>query len=268
MLTPEQRDEFDRCGILRLPGAIASGDAHEMCNCVWQALRRRYAVRPDAPETWQARRIMGTHDLPRSATFAQIGSPAVCEALDDLLGRGNWQRPERWGSLLVVFPESGGRWDVPRQSWHLDFPAPSSSSSQEIFAARLFTCLAKLSPGGGGTVFVAGSHRLVQDLARKEGVTRLHSADARKALIRTCPWMKALCAPDGTADRVRQFMESSASFDDVELRVVEMTGEAGDVLLTHPLLLHAPAKNCAPVPRLVLSSTIYRSGVQPSALYA
>ncbi len=139
---------------------------------------------------------------------------------------------------------------------------------KRLFAARLFTCLAKLSPGGGGTVFVAGSHRLVQDLAHKESGERLHSADARKALIRTCPWMKALCAPDGTADRVRQFMESSASFDDVELRVVEMTGEAGDVLLTHPLLLHAPAKNCAPVPRLVLSSTIYRSGVQPSALYA
>jgi ectoine hydroxylase-related dioxygenase (phytanoyl-CoA dioxygenase family) len=41
------------------------------------------------------------------------------------------------------------------------------------------------------------------------------------------------------------------------LRVAEMTGEAGDVLLWHPNLLHAlsPA-NCRNAPRLVLSVTI------------
>jgi ectoine hydroxylase-related dioxygenase (phytanoyl-CoA dioxygenase family) len=62
-------------------------------------------------------------------------------------------------------------------------------------------------------------------------------------------------------------MERSEILDDVELRVVEMTGEPGDVLLTHPLLLHAPAKNCAALPRIVLSSTVYRSGVRPSEIY-
>jgi ectoine hydroxylase-related dioxygenase (phytanoyl-CoA dioxygenase family) len=62
-------------------------------------------------------------------------------------------------------------------------------------------------------------------------------------------------------------MERSEVSDDVELRVIEMTGEPGDVLLTHPLLLHAPARNCASVPRIVLSSTVFRSGVQQSALY-
>jgi ectoine hydroxylase-related dioxygenase (phytanoyl-CoA dioxygenase family) len=46
-----------------------------------------------------------------------------------------------------------------------------------------------------------------------------------------------------------------------------MTGEPGDVLLTHPLLLHAPSKNCAASPRIVLSSTVYRSGVRPSEIY-
>jgi len=266
MLTPEQRDEFRRVGILRLPGAIASRDAKEMCESVWSALRGRYDVRRNAPDTWGARRITGTHDLPKGAAFAQVGSPAVREALDDLLGRGNWEPPERWGSLLVTFPESREDWDVPRQSWHLDFPA--LRSLQGLFAVRLFTCLAKLPPGGGGTVFVAESHRLVQDLSRKEGVERLKSADAREALIRSCSWVKELCSRDGTVGRVQQFMERCEVFDDVELRVVEMTGEPGDVLLTHPLLLHAPAKNCASVPRLALSSTVYRSGVQPSQIYA
>ena len=258
MLSGEQRDEFARSGILSIPGAIAQRDAEKMCNVVWSALHRRYEIRSDVPDTWQARRITGTHDLPKSEAFAQIGSPQVREALDDLLGRHNWEAPERWGSLLVAFPESRERWTVPHQGWHLDFPA--TRSLQGLFAVRIFTCLAKLAAGGGGTLFVAGSHRLVDALPRKENVARLRSADARKALIRSCPWVEALCSADGTDERVPRFMERREIFDDAELRVVQMTGEPGDVVLTHPYLLHAVAKNCSSVPRIVLSSSVYRSG--------
>ena len=259
MLSVEQQDEFARSGILRIPGAIARKDAQEMCNVVWTALERRHQVRRHAPDKWKTLRITGTHDLPKSATFAQIGSPRVREALDDLLGHGNWEPPERWGSLLVVFPESREQWDVPHQAWHLDYPAARSLPG--LFAVRIFSCLAKLPPGGGGTVFVAGSHRLVENLARDENVERLKSADARSGLIRTCSWVKELCSRDSADTRVQRFMERSEFSGDVELRVIEMPGQPGDVLLTHPLLLHAPARNCASVPRIVLSSTIYRSGV-------
>jgi len=265
MLSVEQQDEFARSGILRIPGAIAPRDAEKMCNVVWSALLRRYEIRRDVPDTWKARRISGMHDLPRSETFAQIGSPQVREALDDLLGRRNWEPPERWGSLLVVFPESREPWTVPHQGWHLDFPA--TRSLQGLFAVRIFTCLAKLPPGGGGTLFVAGSHRLVDGLPSKENVKRLKSADARKALIRSCPWVEAVCSADGTVERVRRFTERGEVFDDAELRVVQMTAEPGDVWLTHPYLLHAGAKNCSPGPRIVLSSSVYRSGVQLSSLY-
>ena len=266
MATKEQHAEFDRVGMIRLPGAIAAGDANQMCDRVWATLLRNYQIRRDVPDSWGSRRVMGTHDLPDSETFAEIGSLAVCEMLDDFLGRGKWQRPQRWASLLVTFPDSRKRWDVPHQAWHLDYPAVRSI--QGLFAVRLFTCLSTLPPGAGGTVFVAGSHRLVESLVRKDGVDRLRSADARKMMIRNCAWMKALCSIDNNnVDRIQQFMNRSTSFDDVELRVVEMTGEPGDVLLTHPLLLHAPATNCASVPRMVLSSTIFRSDVPMSALY-
>ena len=259
MLSVEQQNEFARSGILRIPGAIAQRDAQKMCNVVWTALHRSYEIRRNVPDTWKARRISGMHDLPRSETFAQVGSPQVREALNDLLGRGNWEPPERWGSLLAVFPESREQWDVPHQSWHLDYPAARSLPG--LFAVRIFTCLATLPHGGGGTVFVAGSHRLVENLARDENVERLKSADARNGLIRTSSWVKQLCSRDGDDGRVQRFMERGEVSGDVELRVIEMTGEPGDVLLTHPLLLHAPAKNCASVPRIVLASTVFRSGV-------
>lgn len=265
MMTPEQRDEFARVGILRMPGAIAPRDAEEMRNCVWSALQKRYYVRSNAPETWQALRITGMHDLPKSATFAQIGSPPVCEALDDLVGRGNWERPERWGSLLVTFPESREAWDVPHQAWHLDFPA--RRSNRGLFVVRLFTCLATLAPGASGTLFVAGSHRLVEGLCDSEGAEKIKSADARNALIRRSSWVRDLCSRSGAAGRIERFMERSEVSNDVELRVVEMTGEPGDVWLTHPMLLHAPARNCASVPRLVLSSIVYRSGLNWGEAY-
>ena len=265
MLSVEQQDEFARSGILRIPGAIPSRDAEKMCDVVWSALRKQYDIRRDAPDTWKARRISGMHDLPKSETFAQIGSPAVREALNDLLGRGNWEPPERWGSLLVTFPESRDRWDVPRQGWHLDFPA--KRSLRGLFSMRLFTCLAKLPEGGSGTLFVEGSHRLVECLCEIEGVEKLKSADARNALIRRYSWVRDLCSRDGAAGRIERFMERSEASNDIELRVIEMTGEPGDVLLAHGMLLHAGAKNCTSVPRLVLSSIVHRSGVQPNSVY-
>lgn len=265
MLTPAQREEFDLLGVVRVPGALASRDAAQMCDRVWDTLGRRFQICRDYPDTWGARRVAGFHDLPKSENFEEIGSPAVCEALDNLLGDGNWQRPERWGSLLVTFPESTTRWDVPHKSWHLDFAA--LRRLQGLFAVRIFVCLAKLRPTGGGTLFLAGSHRLVQDLADRKAAEKLQSAEAREGLIRDYPWVKGLCSFDANVDRMQKFVRAGAAIGDVKVRVIEMTGEAGDVFMAHPLTLHVGSANCTQDPRLVLSSTVYRAGVSAPALY-
>jgi hypothetical protein len=280
MLTAEQRNEFDQYGIVRMPGAVAKSAAEEMLATVWNCLRDRYHIHRDAPDTWPepergavevqqisgAHRFNGTRHLPKSETFEQAGSAAVRGALDELLGAGNWQRPDRWGSLLVAFPESTDHFDVPSSNWYLDFPASCSSSG--LTGVRIFTCLAKLPPGGGGTLFVAGSHKLVQNLAREGRIEHLPSADARKRLIRAYPWVKALCSRDEKAGRVQRFMKNRTKVaGGVEMRVNEMTGEPGDVFLAHPLILHAPAANCSAAPRFVLSATAFRCGVSPIKVY-
>jgi hypothetical protein len=264
MLTYEQREQFDRFGIVRMPGAVPRADADAMCDYLWDVLGRRDGISRDDRETWKGQRVMGTNPIPKSITFPQLGSPAVCAAMDDLLGPGDWQQPERWGSLLVTFPESRERWDVPHQSWHLDYPAARAMS--DLFAIRMFTCLAPLRAGGGATVAVAGSPRLVQHLVAKDDA-RHQSADVRKALIRKHTWLKAVCSRDDKADRVQRFMNTSAVVEGVELRVVEFTGEPGDAILMHPWTMHASASNCAEMPRMVLTSTIYRNGIVPAALY-
>jgi hypothetical protein len=269
MLTPEQLDEFRRFGILRVPGAISARVANAMCDSVWEKLARRYHIRRDAPETWKGQRIAGTKDRPKSMTFEQVASPAVRAIFDGLLGQAAWERAEHWGSLLVsfpgAFPEARDGWYVPHQGWHLDEPVVRSLP--HLYGVRLFTCLAKLSPGGGATLAVAGSPRLAQALASARGMAKIRSADVRKALIQRYTWMRELCSFDASVDRVQHFMNSTTTLEDVEVRVVEMTGEPGDAFLMHPLMMHAGSPNCSPVPRMVLSTTVYQRGVDWAALY-
>jgi hypothetical protein len=96
---------------------------------------------------------------------------------------------------------------------------------------------------------------------------RLRSADVRAALIHAYPWVRALCSRDENADRIGRFMNAGTTVDAAELRVVEMTDETGDVFPAHPLILHAPATNCATVPRMMLSGFVYQNGIEASAHY-
>ena len=265
MLTAEQREEFNRSGIVRLRGAVAQEVVKEMRDCVWDAVEGRGEVRRDDPRTWKAQRTTGLHDLPESLSFQRIASPSLCDALDTLFGTRNWQRPERRFSMLVAFPESDKPWDVPSQGWHLDYPVVRALEGN--YAVRIFVSLVNLGHGGGGTLFIAGSHRLLQRILANKTAERIRSADARKAMIRNSPWAKALFSLDGKTDRVRRFINTSTTIDRQEVRVVEMTGEPGDVFLTHPALLHSISTNCSSEPRIVLSGSVYRDPSIENALY-
>ncbi len=131
----------------------------------------------------------------------------------------------------------------------------------------MFTCLAKVSPQGGATLAVAGSPRLAQGLAGARGMAKIRSADVRKGLIQRYTWMRDLCSFDASVDRVQHFMNVATTLEDVEVRVVELTGEPGDVYLVHPLMMHASSTNCLTVPRMVLSTTVYQRGIDWSVLY-
>jgi hypothetical protein len=106
-----------------------------------------------------------------------------------------------------------------------------------------------------------GSHRLVQALAQANGAA-LSSGDTRARLKATYPWFRDLMSADPDAEaRIERFMNETTRVGDVGLRVMEMTGEPGDVWLMHPDMLHAPASNALDTPRLALSQF-----VQPKAV--
>jgi hypothetical protein len=255
MLTAQQRSEFHQLGLIHLPALIAKADSERMCDALWSSLENR-GVRRDAPETWVSERVTGIQAAARSDAFAAMGGDAICSALDDLFGPGGWKRPPRWGQPLVTFPTER-KWEVPHAAWHLD--APASRSSPKLPGVILFTYLAPVLAGGGGTVVLAGSHRIVEAFAASASPTdEGRSGDIRRKLMRAEPWLRALWSRDDKTDRMRRFMLQGAVTRGVKLRVVELTGEPGDVIIWHPWLFHCATSNSRSHLRLMLRQPIDR----------
>jgi hypothetical protein len=252
MLTPPQRDEFDRWGLVRLPGAVPVDTVAEMRDRFWAFLLAEHGIDRDRAETWTTERPRRLQALRRSGAFAPMASDGVRAALDDLLGAGGWRPPAAWGLPLVTFPATSGSdtntdpaWRVPTTGWHVDSYGPE----HDLPGVTVFAFLDAVAPRGGGTVVLAGSHLLVNHHIATTGVWR--PADVKAALAAAHPWLREVW--DG-----RRHADDEAVLDGVPAAVRELTGEPGDVVLMHPRTLHAPAPNTASGPRMMLVEIIQR----------
>lgn len=238
-LTESELETYARDGVVRLSGLIPAPDIAAMRDAVWRKLdaRPERAARPSKLTA-------------RDGEFDAIGSPAVRTLLDGLLGA--WDEPARWGLPLVAFHTGETAWDVPHRNWHIDLGGLPGDYS----LARFFVILEPSRPGGGGTGYVAGSHRLLTALAGREDRFR-SSAEARRRLVAHAPWFAELWSTRPGEDRIQRFMRDGAEVDGVPVRVGEMLGEPGDVILMHPLMLHAPMPNVLMTPRMMLTQFVY-----------
>jgi ectoine hydroxylase-related dioxygenase (phytanoyl-CoA dioxygenase family) len=114
---------------------------------------------------------------------------------------------------------------------------------------QLFGCLDDVGPGGGATVAVAGSHRLVNEAGRF-----LRARDLRNAL-KGEPFFSDLWAGRGGEGGVLP----RATIGDVPVEVVELTGAPGDVWLTDLRVLHTGAPNGADRPRMMFTHRFMRT---------
>jgi hypothetical protein len=117
---------------------------------------------------------------------------------------------------------------------------------------------AQAPPQGGGTLIVQGAHALVEQLVASGRARDGHSRQVRAVLARASDWFKTLMSNTPAPDRINRFMIEGATVDGVRLRVIELTGQPGDVVLMHPWALHAAVPNCAHYPRMMLGQSILR----------
>jgi hypothetical protein len=249
MLTADQRAEFDEKGFVRIPGAFSRDQAAAMEARVWAWLERRYAISRTDPASWNVSAPTGLQGLKRQPVFEAIGSETTCGALDALLGPGAWKRPRDWGGFLVNFP-SGGNWSVPSRVWHTDFGF--QGPLDRPFGALVFSFLSDVPPGSGGTVVVEGSHRVIRRyLVEHPRAARASMKMVRQALMQSDSWLVGLASKAEDPARVGRLMRAGAVVADVRVRVVELAGEAGDLVIGHNWLLHAGAPNCGSRPRIM-----------------
>jgi hypothetical protein len=248
-LTSAQVQRFERDGYVVVRQAFSPADGLVMEGRWWQELEDVHGIRRDDHSSW--RQIQG--DLKaakRDPVQARIFTERARGVFDDLLGEGAWPPPRNWGRSLVTFPEPG-TWDVPAGHWHWDNP-------RELHLDRLaglfvVSFIGQVAPRSGGTLVLSGSPRLLlQQEHHRDGSI----AESRERFRRSHPWLRALTghAPS-PADRIAAFMDSETIVDGVPLRVVELTGEPGDMVLCHPVMVHSVAPNRGTWPRFMRIKT-------------
>jgi Phytanoyl-CoA dioxygenase (PhyH) len=252
MLSSDQRDEFDRRGLLRLPATIPQAEVTAMRQRLWQHLLDTDGIHPDQPETWPVHAPAQFQKLTGTGAFDAMATSQLCAAIDDLFGPARWQRPAHWGRPLVTFPNPGTAWNVPTSDWHLD------RQDLELTMLVVFAHLAPVRPQGGGTLVITGSHQLTTPSGPQAANLPVRSREV-KAYLRTLhPWLRDLWQAGGDPGRIHRYLETGAVVDGVHVRVEELTGEPGDAVIMHPRLLHVVAPNSLHTPRMMLLQFLHR----------
>jgi hypothetical protein len=246
-LSTAEIEGFHQDGYVVVRGAFARADALAMQDEWWGELEAAYGIGRD-PATW--RPILGDLKRPKlSPLEATIATARVRGVVEDLLGPGAWRPPRDWGRALVTFPQAGP-WDVPTGLWHWDSP----HIGRPVSALFVVSFVGSVGPGGGGTLILSGSPRL---LARQEAelTPAQRGSDAatrRDIFCRSHPWLRALTGKAASpADRIAAFMAAETEIEGVAVRVVELSGEPGDMVVCHPTIAHCIAPNTGTEPRFM-----------------
>lgn len=257
MSTVDLRVTFDRDGFVPLAEAFSAEVAAAMADAVWDELARKHGIDRDDRSTWIVAEPHGLGSLRKRGVFDSIATPACRSAMSELLGTEDWPAPTDWGAPLVTFPTEEP-WTVPTTRWHVDAPARGAEGWK--LHLKWLGYLDAVPVGGGGTLVIAGSHRLVERyLHGAPADERGHSTDLRRAVFATDPWFELL-GSDTDPGRMERLMDEGATIGGVDVRVVELTGDPGDLVFLHPHLFHAGAPNASPAPRLMITGGLMEIG--------
>ena len=210
MLSAREVESFIEDGYVAVPGAVPA-DVVRACREMICSGLARHGVTED-PGTWTEPVVRIA--CPEGGPFAEAGTrPALWEAFDQLIGAGRWwRRPGVGGTIPVRFPSLADPGDA---GWHIDGSFSVGDDywvnvrSRERGLLVLFL-LTDVSERDAPTELKVGSHLDVPGLLEPFGDegTSFGPATSR------CP---------------RSTFERQSAF---------ATGEAGDVFICHPFLVH------------------------------
>lgn len=249
-----ERARFDATGVVHLPSLVPADEVRAMRAAVWRATQALDRL----PEQDGALRPGPGSEQAMAAVVERAAFDGLAlhlgRGLDAVFGPGAWV-PTRgpWrGVALPNLPGSDARWSVPHRHWHVD--EPTTADRPHPYSLGAFVFVDRVAAGGGATVAMLGSPRRLRALAVDLAPGRALTLDeSTRGLARVEPWVDALLRPGSDpAARHRRFMIDGCVSADVPLRVVELIGEPGDLILMDLRCLHAPSANVGDRPRLIV----------------
>ena len=253
-LSARESEQFHTHGWLRLPGAFSADEAAAMRDAAWSGLAAQGIMRDD-PSTWSMDRPQHLQHLKSNPAFQAVGSARTIAAIDELLAGQPWKRPSDWGSFFLVFP-SGRPWDLPADGWHLDHDYAGPLTPPK--GLKVHAMFGDVAPQAGGMAIVSGSHRLVHRWFHDHPPRAGARAAELRASVHRHPYIRDLCTPGDPETRCARFHDRVEHVDGIPLQVLENTAEAGEVILMHPLLLHAPpVAHVGTMPRFLLNKDLF-----------
>ncbi|CAE8724480.1 unnamed protein product [Polarella glacialis] len=237
-----------------------------MHDTLWADIAHRHGVRRHDPEVWSWRRGQDPRlygppptSLTESVQYAFL-QQRVHDLVDDMLGPQTWRLKGK-ATMFVDCPDAGASWTMPL-GWHTDVPVdPSDLWPKFVYA---FAFLDFVESRGGATMLLAGSTRRLQLMNE---LVKVGGHNFKAALARENPWFAELFFPEaGEActgeislrralseeERTSRLMWSGVVSKGIPMRVEELTGAPGDLLLWDPRALHSASCNTSSRPRSVL----------------
>ncbi|KAG6829293.1 hypothetical protein H0H92_005047 [Tricholoma furcatifolium] len=246
-LDQEQIDHFLNHGYIVIKNAFTRQQAEEWTANMWI----RLSMDPNHKSTWDRERVhMPWHKRERVADFA----PKAWEAMQDLLGGEERidEQSSAWGDSFIVNLgtkelENESKRIAPRDldNWHVDgdfFVHFLDSPEQALLVIPIYS---EIQPGGGGTMISPDGIPLIAHYlaAHPEGVLPTGLSFTPSTTTYTDPK-----DDPGYWSHLKE-IKKCESF-------VEMTGEIGDVVLMHPLMMHSASKNYTRIPRVITNPPV------------
>ncbi len=241
------REQFERRGMVRVPGAIGA----DVLGPMRDSLRTRIENTEFVEVAGALRPVRGTEldmwSVGQEPAFASLPD-AFANAVERVFGPGEWTQveDERGGYFMPHLPCPGVTATECAAAWHVD--EPTEPGKQPHHRLLGFAHVGPVVPGGGGTVVLTGSHRRLALLANELG-TPTTTDVSLQGLRAADPWVASLLK----ANDSRLGAEHTSA--GIRLRVEEMTGDAGDIVLVNPCCLHTTSANASAFPRLVMRLT-------------
>ena len=204
-----EREQFIVEGYVLLRGVVSGEVARKCRNFVWNQV-------PLWDEcTTYGKSMVHLRKGFNCAPFDEIKRDRLAEGLDQLVGINRWKAPEGygwWPLLFPGFPGPGG--------WHVDGGQFSCTGSLTEHRHALVTLIlfSDVGPGDGGTPMVRGSH-----LAVARAVAEHHVP---------VEWPV-----------IKQVLSDRGLLNPTDAQIAQVVGEAGDVALLHPFLIHGFGAN-------------------------